>query len=57
VRKDYSKDVVWRRMLDLQDVNHSHERAKALADISRSRYVVTATQTAHRLQIRPTVHN
>ena len=28
-----------------------------LANISRSRYVAIATQTVHRLQIRPTVHN
>jgi len=28
-----------------------------LANISRSRYVATATQPMHRLQIRPIVHN
>ena len=33
------------------------ERIQALADISRSDYVVIATKPVHRLQIRPTVHN
>ena len=33
------------------------ERVQALADISRSRYVVIATKHVHRLQIRPIVHN
>ena len=33
------------------------ERLQALADISRSRYVVIATKPVHRLQIRQTVHN
>ena len=33
------------------------ERAQALADVSRSRYVVIATQPVHRLQIRSIVHN
>jgi len=32
------------------------ERVQALADISRSRYVVLATKPVHRLHIRPTVH-
>jgi len=32
------------------------ERVQALADISRSRYVVIATKPVHRLHIRPTVH-
>jgi len=30
---------------------------QALADISRSGYVVIATKPVHRLQIRPIVHN
>jgi len=30
---------------------------RALADISRSRYVVIATKTVHQLQIRPMMHN
>jgi len=41
--------------------NHFHLQAqseyRALADISRSRSVVTATKPVHRLQIRPIVHN
>jgi len=33
------------------------ERVQALADISRSRYVVIATKPVHRLKIHPMVHN
>ena len=33
------------------------QRVRALADISRSGYVVIATKPAHRLQIRPIVHS
>jgi len=33
------------------------ERVQALADISRSGYIVIATNPVHRLQIRPIVHN
>jgi len=33
------------------------ERVQALADISRSGYVVIATKSVHRLQIDPIVHN
>jgi len=33
------------------------EYTHVLANISRSRYVAIATQPAHRLQIRPIVHN
>jgi len=33
------------------------ERVQALADISRSGYVVIATKPVHRSQIRPIVHN
>jgi len=33
------------------------ERVQALADISRSGYVVIVTKPVHRLQIRPIVHN
>jgi len=33
------------------------ERVQTLADISRSRYVVTATKPVHRLQIRQILHN
>jgi len=41
---------------------HSVNRAqseykRALANVSRSRYVAIATQPVHRLQIRPIVHN
>jgi len=33
------------------------ERVQALADISRSGYVVIVTKPIHRLQIPPLVHN
>jgi len=33
------------------------ERVQALADMSRSGYVVIATKPVHRLQICPIVHN
>jgi len=33
------------------------ERVQALADFSRSRYIVIATKLVHRLQIHPIVHN
>jgi len=33
------------------------EYKHVLANISRSRYVVIATQPVHRLQIRPIMHN
>ena len=33
------------------------ERVQALADISRSGYIVIVTQPMHQLYIRPTVHN
>jgi len=33
------------------------ERVQALANISRSRFVVITTQPVHRLQIHPIVHN
>jgi len=33
------------------------DRVQALADVSRSVYVVIATKPVHRLQIRPIVHN
>jgi len=48
------------RYTDRQTHNNQEpgtQRVQALADISRSRYVATATQHMHRLQIRPTVHN
>jgi len=38
------------------NICYIHQRVQALADISRSSYVVTATQPMHRLQIRPIVH-
>jgi len=41
----------------IAEINQAHERLEALADVSRSRYVVTAAQSVHRLQIRPIVHN
>jgi len=37
--------------------NRAQSEYRALADISRSRYVVTATKLLHRLQICPIVHN
>jgi len=33
------------------------EQVQVLADVSRSGYVVIATQPVHRLQLRPTMHN
>jgi len=33
------------------------DRVQALADISRSRYVLIATKPVHRLQILPVAHN
>jgi len=39
------------------ETNAVPERVQALADISRSRYVVIATKPVNRLQIRPIVHN
>ena len=41
---------------DLRQIKPGTERVQALADISRSRYVVTATKPVRRLQIRPIVH-
>jgi len=44
-------------LLSLSPSKPGIERVQALADISRSRCVVIATQPVHRLQIRPIVHN
>jgi len=40
-----------------QYANQAHAQVQAVADISRSCYVVIATQPVHQLQIRPMVHN
>jgi len=39
--------------MDGRHLKPGMERLQALADILRSRYVVIATKTVHRLQIRP----
>ena len=46
-----------RTLLTMSLIKTCIERVQALADISRSRYVVIATKPVHRLQIRPIVHN
>ena len=38
-------------------IKPGRQRAQPLADILHSRYVITATQPVHRLQIRPIVQN
>jgi len=42
---------------DLHQFQPGTEREQALADTSRSRYVVIVTKPVHRLQIRQIVHN
>jgi len=47
----------WTFTTTLTVTKPGRQRVQALADISRSGYVVIATKPVHRLQIRPTVHN
>jgi len=49
--------VVSHHLLQRQQQQSGIGRVRALADISRSGYVVIATKPVHQLQIRPIVHN